>query len=161
MAMPKTCDYANLPAEERWILDQTLKTGNINYFTNFYFRLPNSGSMWMPDDSLGNYRKVFKYEQLHDAWANNGKPDTFTISADGNTFEFRLIWAPGQHDPTFLFPHGYIMLDWLLPIIDLNTQVALALTGTGTGKTSGVSIAALTYCALYPCQKSMTCAAPG
>jgi hypothetical protein len=52
--------------------------------------------------------------------------------------------------PTFLFPHDVVMRDWLLPIIDLNTQVALAITGTGTGKTSGVSIAALTCCALYP-----------
>ncbi len=148
--MAKTYDYSNLPTEERWIIDQTLKTGNLNYFTNFYFRLPNSGTMWMPDDSLGNYRNVFQYEQLHDAWASNGKPETYTITADGNTFNFRLIWAPGQTDPTFLFPHGYIMLDWLLPIVNLNTQVALAITGTGTGKTSGVAIAALAYCALYP-----------
>jgi hypothetical protein len=99
----KTYEYSRLPAEERWIIDQTLQTGNLNYFTNFYFRLPNSGTMWMPDDSLGNYRNVFQYEQLHDAWSTNGKPDTFTIRADWNTFAFRLIWAPGQSDPTFLF----------------------------------------------------------
>ena len=36
------------------------------------------------------------------AWAANGKPETFTITADGNPFNFRLIWAPGQSDPTFL-----------------------------------------------------------
>jgi hypothetical protein len=46
----RTYDYSRLPAEERWILDQTLQTGNLNYFTNFYFRLPNSGTMWMPND---------------------------------------------------------------------------------------------------------------
>ena len=101
--MAKTYDYSRLPAEERWILDQTLQTGNLNYFTNFYFRLPNSGTMWMPDDCLGNYRNVFQYEQLHDAWAQNGKPETFTIPADGNTFSFRLIWAPGQANPAALF----------------------------------------------------------
>ena len=50
-----------IAVEERWILDQTLQTGNLNYFTNFYFRLPNSGTMWMPDNSLGNYRNVFQY----------------------------------------------------------------------------------------------------
>ena len=49
-----------------------------------------------------------------------------------------------------MFSHGYIILDWLLPIFDLNTQVALAITVTGTSKTSGVSIAALTYCDLFP-----------
>ena len=113
--MAKTYDYSRLPAEERWILDQTLQTGNLNYFTNFYFRLPNSGTMWMPDDCLGNYRDVFQYEQLHDAWANNGKPETFTITADGNTFNFRLIWAPGQTDPTFLFPCASAFLSDSLP----------------------------------------------
>ena len=137
-----------MPAEERWILDQTLKTDHLNYFTNFYFRLPNSGTMWMPDDSLGKYRNVLQYPQLHEMWSQFGKPETFSITADGNPFNFRLIWAPGRSDPTFLFPHGFIMLDWLLPIIDLNTQVALAITGTGTGKTSGVSIAAPAYGAL-------------
>jgi len=25
------------------------KTGDLSYFTNYYFRLPNSGTMWMPD----------------------------------------------------------------------------------------------------------------
>src|SRR5512136_1618803 len=95
----KAYDYSKLSAEERWILDQTLKTGNLNYFTNFYFRLPNSGTMWMPDDGPGNYRNVFQYEQLHDAWAANGKPETFTITADGNTFAFRLTWAPASPIP--------------------------------------------------------------
>jgi len=93
--------------------------------------------MWMPDDCLGNYRNVFQYEQLHDAWAQNGKPDTFTISADGNTFNLSPDLGTGQTDPTFLFPHGYIMLDWMLPVVNLDTQVALAITRTGTGKTSG------------------------
>ena len=45
--MAKVYDYSKLPTEERWIIDQTLQTGNLNYFTNFYFRLPNSGTMWM------------------------------------------------------------------------------------------------------------------
>ena len=78
--MAKTYDCSKLPAEERWILDQTLQTGNLNYFTNFYFRLPNSGTMWMPDDSLGNYRNVSN-TRLCEMWAKFGKPETFPNTA--------------------------------------------------------------------------------
>ena len=29
-------------------------------------QLPNSGSMWMPDDAIGHYRHLFGYEFLID-----------------------------------------------------------------------------------------------
>ena len=52
------------------------RTGNYDLFTNHFFRLPNSGTMWMPDDSTGNYRGIFQYEHLHDLWNSFGKPET-------------------------------------------------------------------------------------
>jgi hypothetical protein len=65
----------NLTPQERYIVEQTLKTGNLNIFSEHFMRLPNSGTRWMPDDSLGYYRHLFNYDVLHDAWKKVGRPD--------------------------------------------------------------------------------------
>jgi hypothetical protein len=44
----------NTTPQERYIVEQTLKTGNLNIFSEHCMRLPNSGTRWMPDDSLGH-----------------------------------------------------------------------------------------------------------
>ena len=145
-----TVEYSGLPAHEKYIFDQTLKTGNLNIFTNYYFRLPNSGTRWTPDDRLGNYRELFRYDVLFGLWKENGKPDSFIVPVDGYDYPINTLWQNEYSDPVFLYPHGYMLLDWSTPIISPATQIALAITGAGTGKTSIVAVAALTYCALYP-----------
>lgn len=60
-------------------MDTVLTTGELDLFTNFYMQLPNSGSMWMPDDAIGHYRHLFGYEFLFDAWSQAGKPDEFDV----------------------------------------------------------------------------------
>jgi hypothetical protein len=44
---------SNLTPQEKWIIDQTLKTWNLDLFTEYFFRLPISGTRWMPGDSIG------------------------------------------------------------------------------------------------------------
>ena len=51
-------------------------------------------------------------------------------------------------EPTFLLPHGYMFLDWVRPVIDPETNLALVITGTG--KTSSIAVAALDSCVLCP-----------
>ncbi len=43
-----------------------------------------------------------------------------------------------------------MILDWVKQVIDPKTNLALVITATGTGKTSAIAVAALTYCVLYP-----------
>lgn len=140
---------AVLTSQEQWIFDETRRTGNLNIFTNYFFRLPKSGSRWMPGDAIGHYRHVFDYEQLYDAWSAAGRPDdAFDLKAGDQPFHITVDWNANQAE--FLLLHGYLFFDWVKPVIDLRTDIALVITGTGTSKTSSVAIAALTCCALYP-----------
>jgi hypothetical protein len=141
----------SLTSEELWIVEETRRTGNLDIFTHHFMRLPNGGSMWMPTgDTSGHYRALFKYEDLWKAWKTAGRTDeTLPIVTTDYTYELRVLWDGGD-DPTFLLPHGYLFLDWVKPVVDKDTHIALVETGTGTGKTSALAIACLTYCALYP-----------
>ena len=58
-----------LSPEERQLIAEAIRTGNLDLFTNYYMQLPNSGSMWMPDDAIGHYRHLFGYEFLFEAWS--------------------------------------------------------------------------------------------
>ncbi len=139
----------NLTGEDQYIVDQTLKTGNLKLFSEFFFRLPNGGSRWMPGDSLGHYRHLFEYDMLYSAWKTAGKPDeNLSITTPDYQDGLRVSWEGDTL--IFLLPHGYLFLDWSLPVIDCKTNVALVETGTGTSKTSSVAVAALITCALFP-----------
>jgi len=43
-----------LSPEERHLISEAIRTGDLDLFTNFYMQLPNSGSMWMSDDVLAS-----------------------------------------------------------------------------------------------------------
>jgi hypothetical protein len=66
------------PAEHQ-LISEAVQTGNLNPYTNYFMALPNSGSMWMPDDAIGHYRHLFTYEFLFDAWSQTGKQDEFDV----------------------------------------------------------------------------------
>ncbi|NIV36738.1 MAG: hypothetical protein GWN58_47075, partial [Anaerolineae bacterium] len=53
-------------------------------------------------------------------------------------------------EPMFLLPHGFLPLPWLEEFCSPSINLSLAITGAGTGKTCGIAIAMLAYCALYP-----------
>ena len=86
-----SADLELLP-EEEWVIRETLRTGNLNLFTAYFMRLPNSGSMWMPGDRIGHYRELWEYEQLFDAWTRGGQPDEFDIQGEGHIFSLRVVW---------------------------------------------------------------------
>jgi hypothetical protein len=139
----------NLTADEQWVVEQTLKTGNLDLFSERFMRLPNSGTRWMPGDSLGHYRHIFNYELLYDGWLKSGRPeDTLKVTTPDHQYGLRVIWSGDE--PHFLLPHGYLFLDWAKPVVSRKNNIALVIAGTGTAKTSSMAVAALIYCVLFP-----------
>ena len=120
----------NLTPQEKWIVDQTLKTWNLDLFTEYFFRLPNSGSRWMPGDSLGHYRHLFNYDLLYDGWCEAGRPEeSLLVKTPDYQYNLRVLWD--GETPNFLLPHGYLFLDWARPMIDRQTDIALVIAGYG------------------------------
>lgn len=148
--MPKY-QVPELSAEEWAILDETKRTGNLNLFSGYFFQLPKFGSRWIPhsDDRIGHYRHLFQSEQLFDFWSRNGRQEeSIDVVANGQPYHLLVDW--NGDTPEFLLQHGFIFPDWILPVVGPKTDVALTITGTGSGKTSGAAISSLIYCVLYP-----------
>ena len=47
-------DRLKFTAEDAAVIDETLRTGDLNIFASYYMQLPNSGSMWMTDVEIVN-----------------------------------------------------------------------------------------------------------
>ncbi len=125
----------NLTPQEQWIVDQILKTWNLDLSTEYFFRLPNSSTRWMPGDAIGHYRHIFNYELLYDGWTEAGRPEeTLNVKTPDYQYKLRVLWSGDE--PHFLLPHGYLFLDWATPVIDRKTDIALVIVGTGTSKPS-------------------------
>lgn len=136
-----------LTTQESHIFKETLKTGDIDGFTSHFFSLKKSGTWYTPDD------RVKQYEAIHRIWVARGKPDEkFTADLDGSETEFLISWDTPYYGnyPLFLLHHGFIMLPWLKKFLTPSVPLGIAITGSGTGKTAGVAIWALTMCALFP-----------
>ena len=58
-----------LTPQEQDIFDRTLKTGDLNIFTEHFFRLPFSGTWFTTED------RVEQYDALYHIWDGLGKPD--------------------------------------------------------------------------------------
>jgi hypothetical protein len=108
----------------------------LDLFTEYFFRLPNSGSRWMPGDS--HYRHLFNYDLLYDGWCEAGRPDeAFLVKTPDYHYNLRVLWD--GETPHFLLSHGYLFLDVARPMIEHQTDIALVIAGGGTSKTSGAA----------------------
>lgn len=135
-----------LSERETQLFNYVQRTGDWDSFTERYFRLPLSGTWFTPED------RVPQYEAMYEMWRNLGQPEErFEAHIEGKPIELRLSWDPyyGGY-PMFLLPHGFRTMPWMREFLDLHITKAIAVTGTGSGKTCGVAIRALTYCALFP-----------
>lgn len=135
-----------LTLEEEYIFKEARRTGDVDLFTDYFCRLPGSGTMYTPED------RVEQYTILYSVWSSLGKPDeSFPAAIDDEPTEFRVRWDNYYGDyPMFLYPHGFRMMPWLREFLVPSIPLGIALTGTGTGKTAGLAIWALACCALYP-----------
>ncbi len=150
---------AELTREEQHVFDEALKTGNLSLFTERFFRLPNSGTRFTPED------RVEQYDLLHDAWQKAGKPDTdFEVVLGDVPTTLRVEWDEAEHYngyPVFLLRHGFLMLPWLNRFISPDINLGLAIAGAGSGKTCSLAIAMLSYCAMYPGFRALNVAPTG
>ena len=138
-----------LTEEEKHIIQETRRTGNLNIFSSYFFQLPKSGTRWMDGDAIGHYRRLFQYEQLYDAWSQAGKPDhAFDVAANEYPYHIDVDWVGNKAE--FLLRHGFLFPAWIEPVVAQDTDVALVITGTGSGKTAGAAISSLAYCLMYP-----------
>lgn len=137
---------SKLTSVEQQIFDETLGTRNWDLFTEYWFRLPMSGTWYTPED------RVEHYDMLHEIWLSSGKPNSqFDVIVDEQEVEFRIDWDEYYDgNPIFLFPHGFRILPWMVDVISPRTTTAIAVTGAGSGKTCNIAIAGLMYCALFP-----------
>jgi hypothetical protein len=137
---------ADLSPEEVQLFKDVKRTGDWDAFTERYFKLPWSGTWFTPED------RVQQYEALYTIWRNLGEPDgQFEAVIDNKPTQMKVSWDDYYGGfPTFLLPHGFRTMPWMMEFLELSTTKAIAVTGTGSGKTAGVAIRALTYCALYP-----------
>jgi len=137
---------AILEPEEKKLIRYVKRTGDWDAFSEHYFKLPMSGTWFTPED------RVPQYEAMYDMWRRLGEPeDRFEAYIDNEPVELRVSWDSyyGGY-PMFLLPHGFRTMPWMREFLDLSTTKAVAVTGTGSGKTAGVAIRALIYCALFP-----------
>ncbi len=52
-----------ITSEDLAVIQETLHTGDLNIFTSRFMWLPNSGTMWLPDDDcVGHYPTLFRYD---------------------------------------------------------------------------------------------------
>jgi len=124
------------------IFEATLKTGNLNIFTNYYFRLPFSGTRYTPEDL------VDQYAILHEAWLEAGKPgQELSAITEGEPVKFKVLWED-YSEPVFLLHHGFLLLPWVSDMVQSSKPINVVEGGTGCGKTAGVGIMELAYCAL-------------
>lgn len=136
-----------LTREEEYIFNQSLKTRNLDLFTEYFFRLPWSGTWFTIED------RPAKYAVLHAAWVRQGRPDdTMGVELDGKQVELKVNYDQGYYgsEPMFLLPHGFRMLPWVKEFLNPSIPLGIAITGTGTGKTCGLAIYYLSCCALFP-----------
>ena len=139
---------ADLAPEERDILEETKRTGNLDIASEYYFRTPFGGSRWWQDESVGHYRHIFQYPFLLNTWEQLGQPQEFALDVDNIPVTLTVVQETSG--VSFLLKHGYLFLDWAKPFVSLETNVGMVVSGTGCAKTSSVAVATLLYSALFP-----------
>ena len=141
--MPKR-QTVELTEQDIAIFKATQRTGNLDIFTSHYFRLPYSGTRFSPTE------RPDEYDMLHDAWVRLGRPEPeFRARLDDKMVTIKVLWE-GSSEPVLLYHHGYLFLPWVKEMWQSGKRIIVVEGGTGSGKTSGVGLFALTMCALTP-----------
>ena len=131
-----------LTDQDQAIFAQVRKTGNLDLFTNHYFRTEFSGTRYNQVENAENY------PLLHEAWQAAGKPDVqWKVTMDGQPVTMRVLWEDSE--PTFLYNHGFLFLPWVKNMYRSGRPIIVIEGGTGCGKTSNIGLFALTMCALH------------
>lgn len=145
-----------LTPQDEAIFSATRSSGNLDIFSEHYFRLPYSGTRFTPTE------RPDEYQALWEAWKALGKPDEqFEVRLNDELATIKLIWEQGTTDPTLLYHHGYLFLPWVKEMWVSGKPIIVVEGGTGSGKTSGVGLFALTLSALTPAYEFLNVAPTG
>lgn len=134
-----------LTHDEERLVDTALR-GNYGPFIEHFFRTPRSGTWYTRDD------RVEQFSVLYEVWRKVGQPeDKFDAEIENRVMGLEVVWDPYYDGlPMFLLPHGFRILDWIGDFVSPQITRGAVTTGTGSGKTANVAVAALAYCALLP-----------
>lgn len=85
---------------------------DVNIFTDFYFRSPDTGTWWNPDEP--DPERLAGYESLLNLWKSANRPNQFALrDQDSGTeiiYQVRPDIDPDQ--PRFFHNHGFLWLPW-------------------------------------------------
>lgn len=120
----------------------------IEQFCAYFFQKRTSGTRWTSEETIGHYRDQFSYDVLVAAWEASGRPNVLDLEAGGTRWGIEVKGRGNR--VLFLLKHGYMFIPKFLRFVSPETDLALAITGTGSGKTSAVCLAVLACCVLLP-----------
>lgn len=133
--------------EERRLFDLA-RDGNVNAFTNYYLKGPNTGSWWLPGAKTPNWKRG--YARLHRYWLLHDRPNLF----DYEDKTFRMV---SRHEKTKEFPdlpaffnnHGFYLLPFAQDLFYDRTDTRTIVGGWGSGKTMNMAASYAVYAAIY------------
>lgn len=137
-----------LNAEELKLIDKALNE-NVDYFTDYYLRGPNSGTWWLPGAKTDRWK--IGYDRLLEMWTSLNKPESFTYFGQ----PYQVMW---DHENKKLFPtlpafhnhHGILMLPWGKELHLDRHPVRTIIGGKGSSKTWAEAISILVNGATLP-----------
>lgn len=136
-------------SEEEERLFELARDGNVDAFTNYYLRGPNTGTWWFPGAKTPKWARG--YARLHKYWLIHDRPDRFD-------YEDKVYQSIKKHEatddypdhPAFFQNHGFILLDFAKNLFRDRTNVRTIVGGWGSGKTMNMAVIYLVYAAIYP-----------
>jgi hypothetical protein len=135
-----------LSHEEELLFRNVIRTEQWDLFGDRYFILPMSGTWYTPED------REEQWKAFLDLWYMAEMPhDKLLVDVGDAKAEFVVFQDPYYgREPIFLQRHGFRTMPWMREFLSPQITRGAAETGSGSGKTGGVAIRALTYCALFP-----------
>jgi hypothetical protein len=122
------------------------KEGDVDVFTDYYFRTPTSGTWWLPGAATERWR--VGYERLHAQWLRMSRPDEFAFLE--NTYQTHMKHDKSREfpdQPAFHHHHGLLMLPYQKMLHNDRHPIRTIIGGMGSAKTYGQAISLLIHAA--------------
>ena len=123
-----------------------LAAKDVNVFTDWYFRAPDSGTRYNKDNADNRYVKV--WHELYDRWKDDpvvGKKDKWIFQG----VKYNVIYD-ADGNPIFWHHHGFLFQDWQKKAFHAPQPEQTIIGGFGSGKTAYIAISLAVMAALFP-----------
>lgn len=134
--------------EEKRLFDMAV-AGEVNYFTDYYFRGPSSGTWWLPGSTSEQWSRG--YDRILAEWRRQGQLETFLFKEH----VYHVIYSHERSKdfpslPAFHHSHGFLFLPWQLELHNNRTPIRTIIGGFGSGKTLSQVVSLLVHAATLP-----------